>query len=124
MLYRSPLVRWFFAIIAVLAGSLLTFGDEAKWRSTPSLHWLAQAPIPLEAWGVAVITYGLLLLPEKTRPAGYFVGGLLWLIFTVSLLATVNTTGPKSALAIAAFLDVTVFHFFSIRIAWATRFAR
>jgi hypothetical protein len=123
MLYRSPWTRWVLAASAVSAGAMLTFGNGAKWRSAPSLQWLAQAPIPLQAWGVAVMVYGVLLLPVRTRPVAYAAGAVLWATFTISIVATIGTTGPKSALGIAAFIDVTAFHLLAIRTAWGTRYA-
>lgn len=122
MLFSSPVTRWIVAIAAVTAGAFLAFGDGVKWRSSPSLQWLAQAPIPLQVWGIAVILYGVLLLPTHTRPVAYAAGAVLWAMFTISVLATINSGGPKSALGIAAFIDVTAFHLFAIRTAWATRY--
>lgn len=123
VLYRSPLTRWVLAAVGILAGLVLTFGDPVKWRSAPSLHWLAQAQLPLEVWGVALIAYGLLLLPETTRPLGYAIGCFLFAMFTVSLFATLDLSSntPKNVVTIAAMVDVTVFHAFSIRTAWATK---
>lgn len=121
MLYRSPVTRWLLTLTGMVAGLLLTFGPGDKWRSTPSLHWLGQAPIPLQTWGVLMMLYALLLLPESTRPAGYALGCFLFALLTVSLIATVGEPGPKSIAAIAATVDCTVFHAYSIRTAWAVK---
>lgn len=123
MLYRSPLTRWFLAAVGIIAGLVLTFGPAKKWHSAPSMHWLAQAPIPLQAWGVAVIVYGVLLLIPQSRPVAYAVGMVLFAVFTISLVATVETTGPKSVMGIAAMLDVTAFHAFAIRTALDAKLA-
>lgn len=121
MLYRSPWTRVALIVVALLAGWLLTFGNGAKWRSTPSLHWLAQAPIPLQAWGAALMLYALLLLPIRTRPVGFAVGAVLYALFAISLLFTLNTAGPKNIVAIGGLVDCVVFHVFSIRTAWMQR---
>lgn len=120
MLFRSPLTRYVLAAAGLFAGVMLAFGPD-RWRSTPALEWLSQAPIPLRAWGFAFMAYALMLLWQQTRPAGYATGAVLWAIFTFSLFATIPEDGPKSALAIAAFIDVTVFHAFSVRTAWAQK---
>lgn len=124
MLYRSPLTRWILATTAVIAGCVLTLGGGAKWRSTPSLHWLAQAPIPLQAWGVAMVVYAVLLVAsDNTRPVGYALGAALFAIFAISLLATLTDGGPKNIVTIAAMIDTVVFHIYSIRTAWAVKLA-
>lgn len=117
MLYRSPVTRWFLVVVGVVTGALLAFGDGQRWRSTTSLKWLAQAPVPLQVWGALFIVYGLLLLFERTRWIGYAIGAGLFAIFTVSLLATIHPTAPnpKNIVVVAAMLDVTVFHGYSIR---------
>lgn len=123
MLYRSPITRWFLALTGITGGVLFTFGDSHRWRSTPSLHWLAHAPIPLQWWGIAAIVYGLLLLVPKTRPAGFALGAVIFAVITVSLLATIDDGAPKNVWAIVGLLDVVVFHIYSIRTAWALRLA-
>lgn len=124
MIYRSPWTRLILAAIGGTVGALLTFGGERQWRHTPSLHWLAGWLIPLQAWGVAFIVYGLMLLVERTRPAAYAAGAGLFAIFAVSLIATVNDGAPKNIVTIGALVDVIVFHVYSIRTAWALRLAR
>lgn len=116
-MYRSPLTRWVLILAAVFAGAMLASGPD-RWRQTTSLNWLAHAPIPLQLWGLLVVLYAVLLISDRTRPAGYTIGAVLWAVFTISLVATVPEAGPKSAVAIAAFIDVTAFHIFSIRTAW------
>lgn len=123
MIYRSPFTRWFLAAVGIVAGSVFAFGDEAKWRSTPSFDWLSRLPVPLQFWGAAFIVYGLLLLVERTRPIGFALGAFLFALFAVSLLATLKDEGPKNVFVIAGLLDVTVFHVFSIRTAWAQKLA-
>lgn len=123
MLYRSPWTRWILTITGILAGALFTVGDDAKWRSTPSFAWLRHVPIPLQVWGLAFIVYGLMLIFERTRPAGFAVGAFLYAVFAVSLLATVGGDGPKNVFAIVALLDMVPFHLFSIRTAEAIRLA-
>lgn len=123
MLYRSPLTRYFLAAVGLVTGAVFAFGDAQKWRSTPSLHWLAQAPFPLRWWGIAFIVYAVLLLVERTRAAGYAAGMVLFAVFTVSMLATLNlgSTAPRNIVSIAAMVDVVAFHAFSIRTAWNAR---
>jgi len=125
MLYRSPITRWVLITTGLLAGLLLMFGDAEKWRSAPSLHWIAQAGIPLQWWGAATITYALLLISSETRPGGYALGCFLYAMFTIALFATLDLDGsaPKNVLGIAAMVDTTVFHALSIRTAWAYRLA-
>lgn len=124
MLYRSPLTRWVLALTGLVAGLILVFGDPSKWRSTPSIHWLSQAPIPLQAWGVAFIVYAVLLVASAdTRPVGYAVGAGLFAIFTISLLATLSDGGPKNIITIAAMTDTVIFHIYSIRTAMAVKLA-
>lgn len=123
MLYRSPWTRYLLAAAGTLAGALLTFGDGVRWRSTPSLHWLARFPLPLQAWGVAFLAYALLLLLPWTRAAGFAVGAFLFAVFTVSLIATVSDGAPKNVVAIVALIDVVVFHLYSIRTATLIRLA-
>lgn len=123
MLYRSPITRLLLALTGIAAGVIFAFGDGHRWRSTPSLKWLGQAPIPLQWWGIAAIIYGLLLIPAKTRPAGYALGAGIFAVITVSLLATINDGAPKNVWAIVGLLDVVVFHIYSIRTAWALRMA-
>lgn len=123
MLYRSPLTRWVLILGGLFAGLTLAFGPD-RWRDTTSLTWLAQAHVPLRVWGIAVIVYALLLAFDSTRPLGYAVGAVLWAVFTLSIIATIPQSGPKSSVAIAAFIDVTAFHAFSIRTAWAQKLAQ
>lgn len=123
MLYRSPWTRWLLATTGLIAGLLLTFGSGARWRSTPSLHWLAQVPLPLQVWGVAFLVYAVLLLLPQTRAAGFAVGAFLYSVFTVSLIATVNDGAPKNIVSIAALIDAVVFHLYSIRTAEVLRLA-
>lgn len=123
MLYRTPLTRWFLTLTGLISGATLTFGDAAKWRATTSLHWLAEAHIPLQTWGVLLMVYALMLLPRSTRPAGYALGAALFTLFAISLIATIGGPGPKNIVGVAALLDVIVFHVYSIRTAWAVRFA-
>ena len=106
MLYRSPLTRFVLALAGIFAGLMLVAGPD-RWRATPSLHWLAQAHIPLRVWGVAVVVYAVLLLFERTRPFAYACGACLWAMFTLSLFATIPEAGPKNSLALAGFVDVT-----------------
>lgn len=122
MLYRSPWTRWILALSGLIAGLLLTFGDGQKWRATPSLHWLAEAGIPLQVWGVLLIIYAALLAFTDTRPIGYALGCFLFAVFTFSLIATMST-GPKNIITVAAMVDTVVFHAFSIRTAWMNRLA-
>jgi len=124
MLYRSPWTRGLFAAMGLLAGLLLIFGDPAKWRGTPSMTWLAQLPIPLQAWGVGFILYAALLLPLQTRPTAYALGAFLYAVFGVSLLVTVGDGGPKNIVAIVALVDTIVFHIYAIRTAEAIRLER
>jgi hypothetical protein len=122
MLFRSPLTRWTLILSGVFAGVLLAVGPD-RFRETPSLTWLAQAHIPLRLWGVALVVYALLLAFDSTRPLGYAAGAVLWAVFTLSIIATIPQSGPKSSVGIAAFIDVTAFHVFSIRTAWAQKLA-
>lgn len=121
MLYRSPLTRVFLSASGLVIGVLLAFGDTYKWRSTPSLHWLAQFPLPLPVWGLGFFAYSVLLLMPWTRAGGYALGAFLFSVFAVSLLATLGDGQPKNVVAIAALLDVVVFHLYSIRTAEITR---
>lgn len=128
MLYRSPLTRWFLATVGVVTGWTLTLGDREKWRDTPSLHWLAQTPvpfthatIPLQFWGFSFFVYALLLLLPRSRPAGFTVGAILYAVFTVSLLATLFAPGPKNFVPVGAMLIVIAFHLYSIRTAYDLR---
>lgn len=125
VLYRSPLIRWLLSLAGLCAGLVLIFGDGEKWRSAPSLHWLAQAPIPLQAWGAALVLYALLLLFAETRPLGYALGAVVYALFTLSLIATLDlgSASPKNAPVLAGMVDVVAFHVFSIRTAWAQRLA-
>lgn len=126
MLYRSPLTRWVLIVTGLTAGLLLMFGSEQKWRSAPSLHWLAQAGIPLQWWGGAVVLYALLLVHADARPLGYAIGCFLYAMFTIALFVTLDIGGdaPKNVIGIAAMIDTTVFHALSIRTAWAYRLAQ
>lgn len=121
MLYRSPWTRRVLAATGALAGVILLFGDATRWRSTPSLHWLARFPVPLQVWGVAFLVYALLLLLPQARAGGFAVGAFLYAVFTVSLVSTVNDGQPKNIVALVALLDVVVFHLYSIRTAEAIR---
>lgn len=123
MIYRSPLTRYVLAVIGLVTGVIFAFGDGHKWRSTPSLHWLAQAPIPLQAWGVALIVYAVLLVSPRTRPVGYALGAFVYLVFTVSLLATLHPSSPdpKNIVTVGAMIDVIVLHLFLIRVSEAIR---
>lgn len=123
MLYRSPLARWVLVATGLVAGAVLAFGDGAKWRSTHSFHWLAEAHIPLQTWGILFIVYALMLLPQATRPAGYALGAALFTLFAISLIATIRGDGPKNIVAVAGLVDVIVFHIYSVRTAWAARLA-
>lgn len=122
-MYGSPITRWLLATVGIVAGLVLILGDGHKWRSTPSLHWLGSGPVPLQAWGCLLVIYGVMLLFEPTRPIGYAVGCFLFALFTVSLIVTldVGSDAPKNVIGVAAMLDVTVFHAFSIRTAWVNR---
>lgn len=122
-MYRSPATRVFLAATGLLIGVLFVFGDGAKWRSTPSLRWLAHFPLPLETWGIGFFAYAVLLLVPVTRPGGYAVGAFLFSVFAASLLATLDDGQPKNIVAIVALLDVIVFHLYSIRTAEAIRLA-
>ena len=126
MLYRSPITRWVLITTGLLAGLLLMFGDQQKWRSTPSLHWLAQAGIPLQWWGAATVVYAALIAFTDTRPGGYALGCFLYAMFTIALFVTLdlNSDTPKNVLGLAAMVDTTVFHALSIRTAWAYRLAQ
>lgn len=121
MLYRSPWTRWCLAGGGLTAGVIFALGDGHKWRSTPSFNWLANAPIPLQLWGVAFIMYGLLLLPVRTRPVGYAVGAGLSAVFLVSLVATLGTPGGKNIFTVWALFACFIFHLYSIGIALAVR---
>jgi hypothetical protein len=121
MLYRSPLTRLLLAVTGLLCGLLLVFGEPQKWRSTPSLHWLNQFPLPLQAWGIGFFLYAALLLLPPTRAGGFALGAFLYSVFTVSLLATLGDGQPKNIVMVAALTDVVVFHLYSIRTAEALR---
>jgi hypothetical protein len=118
MVYRSPVLRWFLALMALATGVIFTFGDGAKWRSTPSLHWLAASRIPLQLWGVLTIAYGLMLLTSRLRSAGFALGAGIYALFTISLLATVFDGQPKNVYAVSAMALVVAFHLYSIRTAF------
>lgn len=122
MLYRSPLTRLILVAAGLFAGLMLTVGGD-RWRSTPSLHWLAQARIPLRIWGLVIIVYAVLLVWQRTRPGGYALGAVLCAVFTISLWATVADGGPANAVVLAGMIDVTAFHAFSVRTAWAQKLA-
>lgn len=124
MLYRSPLARWFLSLTGLIAGVILALGDGRKWRATPSLHWIAQAPIPLQTWGLAFIAYAVLLLHTRTRPIGYAVGAALYSVFMLSLLATLPGPAPKNIITIGAIADTVVFHVYSIRTAEFQKLSR
>lgn len=120
MLYRSPLTRWLLTLVAVWAGLMLAFGG-AKWQTTPSLLWLTQTDIPLLVWGLAIVAYGLLLIPVRTRYLGFALGGVLYGVFTVALIATIAGADPRNSVAIAGLIDVVIFHFYSVRTAQQVR---
>jgi glucose uptake protein GlcU len=124
MLYRSPFTRLVLAGVGLLVGVVFTFGSAAKWRSTPSLHWLEQAPVPLQAWGVLFIVYALLLPAVRTRPFGYALGAFLFAVFTLSLLATLDGPDPKNIVTLGAMADTVVFHVYSIRTAEYQKLSR
>lgn len=121
MIYRSPWTRFILVVVAVIAGWLIAFGDESKWWATPSLHWLAQAPIPRQVWGAALFVYALLLLTTRTRPVGFTVGAVVYALFAISLVFTLNSGGAKNIVAVGGLIDCVVFHVFSIKTAWMQR---
>lgn len=114
-IYRSPVLRWTLILTGVLIGLIFLFADPVKWQSAPSLQWLRQSHIPFAAWGAGFLLYSTLLLAKPTRPAGFALGSALFAVFAVSLFATINTAGPKSAVGLAAVVDVVVFHAFAVK---------
>jgi hypothetical protein len=124
MLYRSPFMRGFLTAMGLIVGVILAFGDGGKWRSTPSLRWLEQVPVPLQTWGLLFIAYGLLLLDYRSRPFGYALGAFLFAVFTLSLLATLAGNDPKNIVTVGAMADTVVFHVYSIRTAEYQKLSR
>lgn len=121
MLYRSPFTRFVLVGAGLFAGVMLTFGS-GRWRSTPSLLWLADStPMPLRGWGALVIVYALLLILTTSRPVAYTLGTILCAVFTISIWATVADGGPANSFVLAAMIDATAFHAFSIRTSWAQK---
>lgn len=119
MLYRSPATRWVLSLMGVWAGCILIFGDHEKWRTSPSLQWIQHVPVSLAVWGVLFIVYALLLFPKRTRPAGFALGAFLVAVFAVSLIATVNTAGPKNIVVIGGLVDLAAFHLYAVKTALA-----
>lgn len=122
MLYRSPLTRCFLSAVGLTTGVILLCGNGHKWRNTASLQWLNTA-VPLRLLGAAFITYALLLLLERTRAGAYSTGFVLFGACTVSLIVTLHpgSPDPKNIIAVAAMLDATAFHAYSVRTAWTAR---
>jgi hypothetical protein len=106
-------------VAGVWGGLVLAFGDQQKWRSAPSLKWLQQAYVPLQWWGWALIIYSLLLTVRKTRAVGFGLGAAIYAVFAVSLIATLGTPGPKSAVAVAGLVDVVALHAYAMKTALA-----
>jgi hypothetical protein len=115
MIYRSPVTRWVLTVTGAWAGLVLIFGDPHKWQATPSLMWLKHSHIPFAVWGGLLVLYALLLLTARTRPVGFTLGAALFAVFAVSTLATLETAGPKSAVGLAALVDVIVFHGYAVK---------
>jgi hypothetical protein len=120
MLYRSPVTRWVLTIVGLCVGWVLIFGDHAKWRTAPSLRWVAHVPVvDLPFWGVLFIVYALALIPRRTRPAGFALGAVLVTVFAVSLIATIGSEGPKNIVAIGGLVDLAAFHLYAVKTALA-----
>lgn len=118
-MYRSPVTRWTLTLVGAATGLVMIFGDHEKWRTAPSLKWIGHVPVDLSFWGVLFIIYALLLIPRRTRPVGFAAGAVLFAVFAVSLLATLNTEGPKNAVVIGAVIDLSVFHMYGFKTALA-----
>jgi hypothetical protein len=115
MIYRSPVTRLILFVTGLWAGLVLIIGDPNKWQATPSLMWLKHSQIPFEVWGGLLVLYALMLIPRRSRSLGFALGGALFAVFAVSMVATIGTPGPKSALAIAALVDVVAFHGYAVK---------
>lgn len=124
MPFRSPIIRWILAVIGLTEGVLLAFGDGHRWRSTPSLHELAKAPVPLQWWGLAFILYALMILMPKFRPVGFTIGAGVYAVFTISLFAALSATNPINAVVLGMAVCTVAFHVLAVRTAWLVRLAQ
>lgn len=114
-MYRSPFVRYGIALVALWVAYMMVWGLPDKWRTAPSLHWATRTcHVPFPLWGVLFVVYAALLVYRPWRWAGFLMGWVLFAFFTAALFFTVNTDGPKSAVAIAAFVDVCIYHGYSV----------
>lgn len=119
MLLRSPATRWILCLVGLITGYMLIFGNHAKWRTSPSLQWIGHVPVSLAFWGVLFVIYAVLLIPRRTRPAGFALGAVLITVFAVSLIATINTAGPKNIVVIGGMVDLAAFHMYAVKTALA-----
>ena len=124
MLYRSRFTRWVLIAVALWIAYILIFGDPDTWRTAPSLVWAVHnVRVPMPAWGCVFIAYAALLVPARTRPVGFAVGAALFAVFGVSLIVTVGTGGPKSAIAIGGIVDLITFHLYAVKTSLAANYA-
>lgn len=114
-MYRNPFVRYGLALVALWIAYIMTWGLPEKWRTAPSLYWATHTcHIPFPAWGALFVIYAVMLVIPKLRWGGYLMGWVLFTFFTVGLIATVNTSGPKSAVVIGLAVDVCIYHGYSV----------
>lgn len=123
MLFLSRLPRGLLSLVAFIGGLVLTFGDGAKWRSTPSLKWLGNAVpfVPLQVYGIILAVAGVMLATVRTRPIGYALNAIIFALGTVSLIATIHQSGPKAILFVVATMQVTLFSILALDISAEAR---
>jgi hypothetical protein len=125
IVFQSRGSRWVLAATGVVCGLVFILGDPSKWQATPSLVLMRNVPlVPLDFWGWLAVLYAVLLIPDRTKVAGYAVGAFLIGVLTVSLIVTLHEPGPKNIWGVLFGIDAFLYHCMAIRLATVSRLPR
>ncbi len=113
--FNSLLLRWVLTLAGFYGAYVLTIGPPSG-RTSKSLDFARESHIPLWAWGVALVVYGVLLITDFGDIGcitGYAVGAAIGIYFSISYaayLASIPPDVPHNSLAEMFLIDVVAFH--------------